>query len=239
MARGEIHRGRATSASRSRTAPSCRHCERPGTWPSGSALVDALVTTRGNITQASRLLAVSRPTIHGLIASNGSTRRTSADRHPVRLGAQAPTRRRRSPGGGGHQRRGGDREDPRPEDTPGHSPAHGGEALDRADAHDRPADRLRRADRECPPMAVPISVRAPAVSAQNPPTGRSLVMRMPIVFTMRQPAGHRAQRRARRGRPARPRTARRTPAPRWPVVKSSTAMMPIVFCASLVPCPRL
>jgi len=32
-----------------------------------SALVDALVKTRGNITQASRLLAVSRPTLHGLI----------------------------------------------------------------------------------------------------------------------------------------------------------------------------
>jgi two-component system NtrC family response regulator len=31
------------------------------------ALVDALVKTRGNITQASRLLAVSRPTVHGLI----------------------------------------------------------------------------------------------------------------------------------------------------------------------------
>jgi two-component system NtrC family response regulator len=31
------------------------------------ALVDALVRTRGNITQASRLLAVSRPTLHGLI----------------------------------------------------------------------------------------------------------------------------------------------------------------------------
>ena len=33
-----------------------------------SALVEALVRTRGNITQASRLLAVSRPTLHGLIA---------------------------------------------------------------------------------------------------------------------------------------------------------------------------
>src|SRR5262249_2573299 len=32
------------------------------------ALVEALVQTRGNITQASRLLAVSRPTVHGLIS---------------------------------------------------------------------------------------------------------------------------------------------------------------------------
>jgi hypothetical protein len=38
-----------------------------------------------------------------------------------------------------------------------------------------------------PPRAVPISVMAPAVSAQNPPTGRSFVIRIPMVFTMRQP----------------------------------------------------
>ena len=38
-----------------------------------------------------------------------------------------------------------------------------------------------------PPSAVPMSVSAPAVSAAKPPIGRSLVMRMPIVFTIRQP----------------------------------------------------
>ena len=38
-----------------------------------------------------------------------------------------------------------------------------------------------------PAIAVPIRVIAPAVSAQKPPTGRSLVIRIPIVFTMRQP----------------------------------------------------
>src|SRR6058998_3783515 len=38
-----------------------------------------------------------------------------------------------------------------------------------------------------PAKAVPISVIAPAVSAQKPPKGRSLVMRMPMVFTIRQP----------------------------------------------------
>ena len=38
-----------------------------------------------------------------------------------------------------------------------------------------------------PASAVPMSVMAPAVSAQKPPTGRSLVMRIPIVFTIRQP----------------------------------------------------
>ena len=31
----------------------------------------------------------------------------------------------------------------------------------------------------------------------------------------------------------------RTPVPRWPVAKRSPAMIPIVFWASLVPCPRL
>ena len=31
------------------------------------------------------------------------------------------------------------------------------------------------------------SIAAPPVSAQKPPTGRSLVMRWPMVFTMRQP----------------------------------------------------
>ena len=34
------------------------------------ALVEALVRTRGNVSQASRLLMVSRPTLHGLIAKH-------------------------------------------------------------------------------------------------------------------------------------------------------------------------
>src|SRR6185436_18310939 len=38
-----------------------------------------------------------------------------------------------------------------------------------------------------PPIAVPISITAPAVSAQNPPIGRSLVSRIPTVLTIRQP----------------------------------------------------
>ena len=38
-----------------------------------------------------------------------------------------------------------------------------------------------------PPSAVPMSVIAPAVSALKPPIGRSFVMRMPIVLTMRHP----------------------------------------------------
>src|SRR5262249_58961333 len=38
-----------------------------------------------------------------------------------------------------------------------------------------------------PNVAVPSSVSAPALSAEKPPTGRSLLMRMPIVLTIRQP----------------------------------------------------
>src|SRR5580692_4430987 len=38
-----------------------------------------------------------------------------------------------------------------------------------------------------PKCAVPISVRAPAASAEKPPNGVSLVMRWPIVLMMRQP----------------------------------------------------
>ena len=38
-----------------------------------------------------------------------------------------------------------------------------------------------------PPRAVPMSISAPDVSAQKPPTGFSRVMPMPIVLTIRQP----------------------------------------------------
>ena len=37
--------------------------------------LEALARTRGNITQASRLLVVSRPTLHGLIGRYGVTAR--------------------------------------------------------------------------------------------------------------------------------------------------------------------
>src|SRR5207245_9973661 len=51
------------------------------------------------------------------------------------------------PRGPGDERRRGDREDPRPDDAPGHPPAHGREALDGADPHDRARDGVRGADR--------------------------------------------------------------------------------------------
>src|SRR5258707_1827353 len=80
------------------------------------------------------------------------------------------------------------------------------------------------------------SVAAPPVSAQNPCIGVSLVMRSPMVRTIRQPpinvpsaiaAWHAST------------TQNRTEkcSPRWPCEYSSTAMMPMVFCASLPPWP--
>jgi len=82
------------------------------------------------------------------------------------------------------------------------------------------------------------SVIAPLAEAQNPPTGFSLVIRMPMVLTMRQP----------------PKSVPR-PIAAWqasttqkgsgslvlesPDAMSSIQMMPMVFCASLPPCPRL
>ena len=48
-------------------------------------------------------------------------------------------------------------------------------------------DRVRRAHRNAEVRRDAESPIAPPVSAQKPPTGRSLVMRVPIVCTMRQP----------------------------------------------------
>src|SRR6202012_4029888 len=80
------------------------------------------------------------------------------------------------------------------------------------------------------------SVAAPPVSAQNPCIGVSLVMRSPMVRTMRQPpisvpsaiaAWHDST----------TQNGTERCAPRWPCEYSSTAMMPMVFCASLPPWP--
>ena len=77
---------------------------------------------------------------------------------------------------------------------------------------------------------------APAVSAAKPPTGWSCVIRDPIVCTMRQPP----DRCRGDGGVGREDTQNGI----VEVVEeaagdSAPAMMPIVFCASLVPCPRL
>src|SRR3954451_16285305 len=80
------------------------------------------------------------------------------------------------------------------------------------------------------------SVAAPPVSAQNPCIGVSLVMRSPMVRTMRQPpisvpsaiAAWQA---------STTQNGTEKCSPRWPCEYSSTAMMPMVFCASLPPWP--
>jgi two-component system NtrC family response regulator len=66
MARGKLVEARDLGIEvKERPTPSLREARDLATR---KALVDALTTTRGNITQASRVLAVSRPTIHALIA---------------------------------------------------------------------------------------------------------------------------------------------------------------------------
>src|SRR3954471_2892104 len=80
------------------------------------------------------------------------------------------------------------------------------------------------------------SVAAPPVSAQNPCIGVNLVIRKPMVRTMRQPpisvpsaiaAWHAST----------TQNGTEKCSPRWPCEYSSTAMMPMVFCASLPPWP--
>src|SRR5712691_10672269 len=50
----------------------------------------------------------------------------------------------------GHERGRRNGEDPGPDDSARHAPAHGGEALDRADPHDRAGDRVGGADGNSP-----------------------------------------------------------------------------------------
>src|ERR1700712_4809503 len=80
------------------------------------------------------------------------------------------------------------------------------------------------------------SVAAPPVSAQNPCIGVSLVIRRPMVRTIRQPpikvpiaiaVWHDST----------TQNGIEKCSPRCPCEYSSTAMMPMVFCASLPPCP--
>src|SRR5436189_2976158 len=80
------------------------------------------------------------------------------------------------------------------------------------------------------------SVAAPPVSAQNPCIGVSLVIRRPIVRTIRQPP-IRVPSAIAAWHDNTTQNGTEKCAPRYPCEYSSTAMMPIVFCASLPPCP--
>src|SRR6266516_888252 len=131
----------------------------------------------------------------------------------------------------------------------------------------RPATPQRTAEKRCTaptPVIAPVivcvvltgipkceetnSVIAPAVSAQNPPNGVSFVIRWPIVFTIRHPPAIVPSPMA---APAATMTqgGMRSASVRWNnvigkftnsawLVTNSATMMPIVFCASFVPCPR-
>src|SRR5882757_3831618 len=80
------------------------------------------------------------------------------------------------------------------------------------------------------------SVAAPPVSAQNPCIGVSLVIRKPMVRTMRQPP-IRVPSAIAAWHDSTTQNGTENSAPRWPCEYSSTAMMPMVFCASLPPWP--
>ena len=82
------------------------------------------------------------------------------------------------------------------------------------------------------------NVIAPPVSAQNPPTGLSLVILIPIVFTMRQPP-NKVPSAIATWQAMTTQNGTLKVSPLIPAANSSMAMMPIVFCASLPPWPRL
>ena len=79
------------------------------------------------------------------------------------------------------------------------------------------------------------SVAAPAVSAAKPPTGCSLVIFEPRVWMMRHPPE--SVPRAIAACAARMTHIGMVNTLRYPAVKSTPAMIPMVFCASFVPWP--
>src|SRR4051794_35370717 len=80
------------------------------------------------------------------------------------------------------------------------------------------------------------NVAAPPVSAQNPCIGVSLVMRRPMVRTMRQPPISVPSAIA-AWQLNTTQNGTEKCSPRWPCEYSSTAIIPMVFCASLPPWP--
>src|SRR6266852_2868848 len=80
------------------------------------------------------------------------------------------------------------------------------------------------------------SVAAPPVSAQNPCIGVSFVIRRPMVRTIRQPP-IRVPSAIAAWHDSTTQNGTENSAPRRPCENSSTAMMPMVFCASLPPWP--
>src|SRR5258707_11054859 len=87
-----------------------------------------------------------------------------------------------------------------------------------------------------PRKVAPNSVMAPPVSAQNPCIGVSLVILDPIVLTIRQPPNNVPSPIAAWQLITTQNGTLNWP-PRWPCENSKTAMMPMVFWASLPPLP--
>src|SRR5262245_17407899 len=93
-------------------------------------------------------------------------------------------------------------------------------------------------DTGMPAAEVANSVTAAADSAATPPTGWSLVMREPMVFTIRHPPVS-VPRAMAEGADSTTHSGTPVPALAWPVAMSRARMTPIVFWASLAPWPRL
>src|SRR6185369_10770355 len=81
-------------------------------------------------------------------------------------------------------------------------------------------------------------VAAPLAEAQKPPTGRSLVMRMPMVRTMRHPPSKVPSAMAAWQASTTHSGRESVPEDRSAAI-NSIQIMPMVFWASLLPCPRL
>jgi len=92
-------------------------------------------------------------------------------------------------------------------------------------------------DTGMPPSVAPTMVNAPAVSAQNPPIGWSLVIFEPIVLTIRQPPSSVPIAMAKCE--IRMTQSGTSNSSSLPAATSRPVMMPMVFWASLPPWPRL
>ena len=136
----------------------------------------------------------------------------------------------------GNHSRAWDREDPRPQDPAGDPPPHRRHSSGRPHSDDRPGDGVRRRDRDALRRGEEECGRG-GISAATPPDGCSLVSLNPIVFTIRHPP-KKFPGRSRCVRTGRP-TATSASGGRFPTAMRTARMIPIVFWASLPPCPRL
>jgi len=88
--------------------------------------------------------------------------------------------------GGAEEGCAGDGEDPGPDDVARDAPAHGGEAVRSANAHDGAGDGVGGADRNAKTRGGKQGNRTGRLRGK-PAEGSELVMRWPMVLMMRQP----------------------------------------------------